>query len=100
MSRKLPSVVGLKLDRARQVLAEAGGEIEQVEITSPPLATTANGDEQPSGTDHQLPEAQLRVVQARPGTGKKVCLAVTRAISLEAGGDSPANSGNGHVSAY
>ena len=89
MSGNLPSVVGLALDRARQLLAEAGGQIEQVEITKPPF-----------GTDRRTPEDRLRVVQQRPGTGNKVYLVVALQIRLEADGDSPVNPGNGNVSRH
>ena len=72
MSGKLPSVVGRRLDCARQLLGEVGGQIERIEITNSPAA------------DYSLPENLWRVVQQRSITENKVRLVVAREISLAA----------------
>ena len=77
MSKDLPSVIGFRLDRARQILAEAGGQIAQITPTGPP------------GADQQVPDGRWRVVQQRPKEGTEVGLVVAQEIQLEANSPSP-----------
>ena len=71
MSNNVPSVVGLRLDRARTTLTEAGGQI--VQITTTGLASAGQ----------QVPDGSWRVVQQRPVDEAKVRLVVVREIQLE-----------------
>ncbi len=77
MSKDMPSVVGFRLDRARQMLAEAGGQIAQITPTGPPSAT------------QQVPDGRWRVVQQRPKEEAEVGLVVAQEIQLKANSPSP-----------